>query len=337
MTFLFSISRLRRPLALAVLATVCAVVATAAETVAVMPLRESPNADLTDGELIYEYVLSALVRTQRYDVIDHRQREKLLEEIKFSLAAVSEMDDEIRAGRLLAAKYVVVPFVSRLSGRYHFMLKLVETETGRVVHTEIGAAGTEAELPATVERTVLALVSAVRTDGTIVAGEGQPAPARSREGPTHGAHERPGAAIVTVSLDSESRGAVVYSGPGLATRLLMVADGSVVGTYALSLRSSSSTDRGRVRNYGLRREEADRTVSITGAPGEMVELRFYVYTGLWSGSARREAERAIRDAGSSARSLAAGGGSIRLIRRVRVKVIPGEMVRVGLNESVSEG
>lgn len=323
-------SRRQKRLTLSLLLVISAwSVALAEDTVAVMPLREGPDAGLTDRELIYEYVLSSLVRTRRYEVIDYRQRESLLEEIRFSLAAVSEMDDEIRAGRLLAARYVLIPFVSRLSGEYHVMLKIVETETGRVVHTEMGVAPTESALPTTVERTVTSLVSAVRSDGTIAAHDGG-APSAQASGPSPARENPPPSGVMTVGLDAQDGETVVYSGEGLAGRLLMVRDNSIVETYRLSLISSTGTGSGRMRHYGLSSGEGGKASTITGSPGQTINLRFYVYKGLWSGSQQREVERAIRAAGGSVRSVRAGNSEVRLIHEARVEMIPGRVVRITL-------
>ncbi len=327
MIFLYSNRRPKRfALSLLLVISACSV-ALAEDTVAVMPLREGPDAGLTDGELIYEYVMSALVRTRRYEVIDYRQRESLLEEIRFSLAAVSEMDNEIRAGRLLSARYVIIPFVSRLSGEYHVMLKIVETETGRVIHTEIGSAPTELALPATVEQTVTSLVSAVRSDGTIAAHEKRPT-SSSPSGASQAGENPSPSAVMTVALDAQDEDTVMYSGDGLASRLLMVRDNAIVETFRLSLVSSAGTGSGRKRHYGLSAGEGRKTVSISGSPGQTIDLRFYVFEGLWSGSRQREVERMIRSSGDSSGSVRAGNSEVRLIHEALLKMIPGGLVRI---------
>ena len=329
MIFLYSNRRPKRfALSLLLVISACSV-ALAEDTVAVMPLREGPDAGLTDGELIYEYVLSALVRTRRYEVIDYRQRESLLEEIRFSLAAVSEMDDEIRAGRLLSARYVMIPFVSRLSGEYHVMLKIVETETGRVIHTEMGSAPTESALPTTVEQTVTSLVSAVRSDGTIAAHDERPTSTQP-SGPSQAGENPSPTGVMTVALDAQEEGTVLYSGEGLAGRLLMVRDNAIVETFRLALVSSASTESGRIRHYGLSSGEGRKTVSISGSPGQTIDLRFYVFEGLWSGGRQREVERAIRASGGSSGSVRAGNSEVRLIHEARLEMIPGRVVRITL-------
>ena len=329
MIFLYLSRRPKRfVLSLLLVISACSV-ALAEDTVAVMPLREGPKTGLIDGELIYEYVLSALVRTRRYEVVDYRQRESLLEEIRFSLAAVSEMDDEIRAGRLLSARYVMIPFISRLSGEYHVMLKIVETETGRVIHTEMGSAPTESALPTTVEQTVTSLVSAVRSDGTIAPHDERAASTQPR-GPSQAGEDPSPSAIMTVGLDAQDEGTVVYSGDGLAGRLLMVRDNSIIETFRLSLVSSAGTGSGRIRHYGLSSGEGRKTASISGSPGQTIDLRFYVFEGLWSGSRQREVERSLRASGGSSGSVRAGNSEVRLIHEARLEMIPGRVVRIAL-------
>ncbi len=102
------------------------------ETAAVLDFTLK-GVDANDGRLYAELVRGALAETGAYQVLDTGRRDEYLSELEWSLSGISSDEDRLKAGRLLAARYLVTGSIGKLGSKYYLDMKLVETETTRIV------------------------------------------------------------------------------------------------------------------------------------------------------------------------------------------------------------
>lgn len=93
---------------------------------------EPRNISETDGLILTELISSSIIKTGRYQVIEAGQRNKILEESRFTLSGLTE-ENQIEIGRLLAAKNLVSGSISFLSGRVILNIRILDVETGETL------------------------------------------------------------------------------------------------------------------------------------------------------------------------------------------------------------
>ena len=84
---------------------------------------------------ILDMIGNAIVKTRTYRVIDRSQRDMLLDEIAFSLGDCSDESCQLQVGRFLSADQIVVGSLGEAGSRFVISLKLLNVETGEVLHT----------------------------------------------------------------------------------------------------------------------------------------------------------------------------------------------------------
>ena len=93
------------------------------------------NIPKNEGVIIVDLLGSALFETKKFRIIERTQREKILGEIAFSFEDCVDEACQIEAGRLMAAKKIVVGSIARISSRYIFTTKLIDVSTGETIAT----------------------------------------------------------------------------------------------------------------------------------------------------------------------------------------------------------
>ncbi|MBN1648783.1 MAG: hypothetical protein JW874_12185 [Spirochaetales bacterium] len=76
---------------------------------------------------------SAMFANSPYTIISGTERDKILEEMNFSLSGMTDENSRIEAGRLLSAFYISVASVEIIDSRYYINIKIIETESTRVI------------------------------------------------------------------------------------------------------------------------------------------------------------------------------------------------------------
>jgi len=93
---------------------------------------EPRNLNETDGLILTELISSSIIKTGRYQVIEAGQRNKVIEESRFSLSGLTE-ENQIEIGKMLAAKKMVAGSISRLSDKVILNIRILDIETGETL------------------------------------------------------------------------------------------------------------------------------------------------------------------------------------------------------------
>lgn len=94
--------------------------------------NQVPEADM---RTIIDLVSTALFESGSYAVIDSGRRDALLAEQNFSLSGNSDEQNQLKAGKLLSAEYIVTGSISFLEERYLVTVRIVDTETSLTTHS----------------------------------------------------------------------------------------------------------------------------------------------------------------------------------------------------------
>jgi hypothetical protein len=100
--------------------------------VAILGLERS---DVTAGEarLVANRVSARVTAADSYRVVDPSVRDSVAEELEFSLSGMVDRQQQLEAGRMLAADVIVTGALGTLGERYSLSLRLLRVETGETV------------------------------------------------------------------------------------------------------------------------------------------------------------------------------------------------------------
>ncbi len=115
------------------------------------------NMAKSDGRLIVDLVFSALVSARKYRVLDRGQRDNILKEVEFSLAACADEKCQLEVGRLLAADRIVVGSLGKVGQRYILNAKMLDVRTGEALSSAYKVFPTLEELVDGTEEVALTL------------------------------------------------------------------------------------------------------------------------------------------------------------------------------------
>ena len=87
---------------------------------------------------IISLLSSALFQTGEFTVIDVSERERLLQELEFSMSDCTDESCLLEVGRMLSAEGIVVGNLGKVGNRYILSTKLLETETAKTLSTADG-------------------------------------------------------------------------------------------------------------------------------------------------------------------------------------------------------
>ena len=99
-----------------------------------------------DMKTITELVSSTIFESGEYAVLDAAQRDALLEEQNFSLSGLSDEDNQLKAGKMLSAEYIVTGSISKVEERFLMTIKIISTETSLTSHSTKGTWDTISDL-----------------------------------------------------------------------------------------------------------------------------------------------------------------------------------------------
>ena len=106
----------------------------------IITVLDFSTSSIAEGEMnaIVEYLNTAIFETEKFTVIDRKQRDIMLSELNFSMGGCSDESCQLEIGKLLSAEYIVVGDISKVGNRYIFNSKMLETETSKTVSTAKG-------------------------------------------------------------------------------------------------------------------------------------------------------------------------------------------------------
>lgn len=105
--------------------------------VAVVDFQENGAFDVKDvGKIVAEWFTTALVNNGRFDVIERRLMQQILEEQKMGVTGLIDPRSASRLGKLLGVKTVVSGTVQSYDGISEINVRLLNVETGSIITAE---------------------------------------------------------------------------------------------------------------------------------------------------------------------------------------------------------
>ncbi len=86
-------------------------------------------------KLIRENITTFLIQANKYDVVERNHIDKILKEHKLSDSDLAAKNKAVKIGRLVSARGIVTGSIIKLNNRYIIILRLVDTQSGRIIRT----------------------------------------------------------------------------------------------------------------------------------------------------------------------------------------------------------
>ena len=142
---------------------------------------EATNASESEMRSIINFLSSAIFRTGKYTVIDVSQRDTILKEMEFSLSGCTDETCLLEVGKMLSAEIIVTGSIGKVGSRYLFSAKLLETETGKTIHTADGVYGDLDAVIDDLESIAIRLTSTGEDTGEESRGDAEPSSRVTRD------------------------------------------------------------------------------------------------------------------------------------------------------------
>jgi len=88
------------------------------------------------GKIVAEWLITGLVETGRFDVIERRLLEKILEEQKLGVTGAIDPNSAAQLGKILGVKTIVSGTVTNLEGMSEINARLINVDTASIVAAE---------------------------------------------------------------------------------------------------------------------------------------------------------------------------------------------------------
>jgi TolB-like protein len=125
------------------------------------------------GKIVAEWLITALVHEGRFDVIERRLLEKILQEQKLGVSGVADSDSVAKLGKVLGAKIVVTGSVMKIRQFMEVNARLINVENGSIIAAEKVKSESAAKLEDLVTEMGIKIISDFPLEGYVVErGEG---------------------------------------------------------------------------------------------------------------------------------------------------------------------
>jgi len=112
------------------------------------------------GEIVAEWLITSLVRTGRFDVVERAQLQKILKEQQMGMSGMISQETASKVGELLGSKVIITGSVIRLGNIYDVNTRLINVEDGSILKAEkIRGPGLDA-----IERMMDSLADTIKKD-----------------------------------------------------------------------------------------------------------------------------------------------------------------------------
>ncbi len=88
------------------------------------------------GEIVAEWIITALVRTGRFEVVERSQLQKLLQEQQLGQSGMISSESAAKVGALLGVKVIITGSVIQLDNLYEVNARLISVEDGSIMKAE---------------------------------------------------------------------------------------------------------------------------------------------------------------------------------------------------------
>jgi TolB-like protein len=120
------------------------------------------------GKIVAEWLITGLVETGRFDVIERRLLEKLLEEQKLGVTGAIDPNSAAQLGKILGVKIIVSGTVTSLEGYTEINARLINVDTASIIAAEKVRASSAERLRDLVTKITDKIVLAFPMEGYIV-------------------------------------------------------------------------------------------------------------------------------------------------------------------------
>ena len=120
------------------------------------------------GKIVAEWLITGLVETGRFDVIERRLLEKLLEEQKLGVTGAIDPNSAAQLGKILGVKIIVSGTVTSLEGYTEINARLINVDSASIIAAEKVRASSAEKLRDLVNKITDKIVLAFPMEGYIV-------------------------------------------------------------------------------------------------------------------------------------------------------------------------
>lgn len=120
------------------------------------------------GKIVSEWLITTIVKTGRFDVVERRLLEKILHEQKMGSSALIDQQSAAKLGRILGVRTIVTGTVTKLSGYLEVNARVISVETGSIITAEKVKASSAVKLDFLVSEIGEKIVRAFPLEGYIV-------------------------------------------------------------------------------------------------------------------------------------------------------------------------
>lgn len=120
------------------------------------------------GKIVAEWLITGLVETGRFDVIERRLLEKLLEEQKLGVTGAIDPNSAAQLGKILGVRIIVSGTVTSLEGYTEINARLINVDSASIIAAEKVRAGSAEKLRDLVTKITDKIVLAFPMEGYIV-------------------------------------------------------------------------------------------------------------------------------------------------------------------------
>ena len=128
--------------------------------------EQSSSKDM--GKIVAEWLITGLVETGRFDVIERRLLEKLLEEQKLGVTGAIDPNSAAQLGKVLGVKIIVSGTVTSLEGYTEINARLINVDTASIIAAEKVRASSAERLRDLVTKITDKIVLAFPMEGYVV-------------------------------------------------------------------------------------------------------------------------------------------------------------------------
>lgn len=124
------------------------------------------------GKIVSEWLITGLVETGRFDVIERRMLEKIMEEHKLGMSGIVDPESIAQLGKVLGVKTIVTGTVLSYGGTVEINARLISVETASIIAAEKVKATSASRLNDLVSQITEKIVVAFPLEGYIVQRNG---------------------------------------------------------------------------------------------------------------------------------------------------------------------
>lgn len=125
------------------------------------------------GRIVSEWFITGLVETGRFDVVERRLIEKIMEEQKLGMTGIVDPESVAQLGKVLGVKIIVTGTVLSFEGYVEINARLISVDTGSIISAEKVKATSAMRLNDLVTQLVEKLTLAFPLEGYVVQRTGK--------------------------------------------------------------------------------------------------------------------------------------------------------------------